>query len=84
MGGIVSAAGQTAYRYRSPRPSTRIRIVTRQVDTNGDHTVERAIPLNDTPVSPDGGTLTVSRWHGNPGGAVRQKIVLHRETVVRS
>ena len=103
----------------------RIRIVTRQVDANGDHTVERALPLDGTPVeilvlgkmrlvsarwdgdglvvdtqsevsgrprriqdrwelSPDGGTLTVSRWHGNPGGAVRRKIVLHRENVVRS
>ena len=97
-------------------------IVTRQVDTNGDHTVERVLPLNGTPVevlvlakvrtisarwdgdvlliethnevsgrvrriedrwslSADGESITVSRSHDNPGGAVRQKIVLQREAL---
>ncbi len=105
--------------------ATGIRIVTRQIDTNGDHTVERVLPLDGTPVevlvlgrtrtisahwdgddllvethnevsgrlrriedrwslSPDRESIKVSRWHGNPGGAVRQEIVLWREALSQS
>ena len=105
--------------------ATEIRIVTRQVDTNGDHTVERLLPLDGTLVeilvlgrtrtvsaqwdgdvllvetrnevsgrtrriedrwslSGNRESITISRWHGSPGGAVRQVIVLRREALSQS